>query len=212
MKLSEARVAFGIPVGSDLVHWRFMASLMEMHKSPQHGLIVRQGSIIDRSRNEIVRLMLDHPARFTHLLFLDSDMIFPQNTLQRLLDLDVPVAGGLYYQRVPPFAPIVFKRDAQGSYTSFKPADLKSPEQNVDALGTGCLLIRREVLEQLVYPWFAIQWQGSVQRGEDLYFCELCHQAQIPVTLATDLIIGHVSSSAVSRRPDHFEPQLQVLS
>jgi hypothetical protein len=210
--LNDARVAFGIPVGSDAVHWRFMASLMEMQKPPQHGLIIRQGSIIDRSRNDIVRLMLESPAKFTHLLFLDSDMIFPADTLVKLLACDQPIAGGLYYQRIPPFAPVVFNRDAAGNYAQRAAAQLTPGPLSVDACGTGCLLIRRDVLEKLAFPWFAIEWAGGVQRGEDLYFCEKSRQAGIGVTLLTDLVIGHVSSAAVQRSPESLEPQLRVLS
>lgn len=43
----------------------------------------------------------------------------------------------------------------------------------VDATGTGCMLIKREVLEKMPAPWF--QWQynddGTTKMGEDLSFC-----------------------------------------
>jgi glycosyltransferase involved in cell wall biosynthesis len=39
-----------------------------------------------------------------------------------------------------------------------------------DALGTGCMLIKREVLESVGYPWFKCH-DGSAG-GEDFFFCE----------------------------------------
>ncbi len=212
--MNTARVALGVPVGSDSVSWRFMSSVFEMEKTSMHGLIVRQGSLIDRNRNEIVRLMLEHPAQFTHLLFLDSDMIFPQHTLKQLLNHQKPVVGGLYFQRVPPFYPIVFdriqKENQEIEYQFLKSASHLTELHQVGAMGTGCLLVERKVFESMKAPWFAIEWKGNEIRGEDLYFAEQCHKNKIPLLLDTNLNLKHMGVGAVEKG-EGFVPKISWI-
>ncbi|MCP5463843.1 MAG: hypothetical protein H7A33_02345 [Deltaproteobacteria bacterium] len=208
----DSKIAIGVPIGSEHVHWRFMTSLVELTKPPRHGLIIRQGSLVDAARNEIVKMMLDHPAGFTHLFFIDDDMTFPQNTLQRLIEMDVPVASSLCFSRVPPFRACVFEREDQGKKGFWKRVDFKNEgsKMEVDGTGTGCMLIKREVLEQIQAPHFAIEWDNGNQRGEDLYFMEKLYQAGIPVTLDTTLKIGHMTSATVERAPEQDKAHVKL--
>lgn len=48
-----------------------------------------------------------------------------------------------------------------------------------DALGTGCMLIKREVLEAVGYPWF--KCHDKSPGGEDFYFCERAKEAGFSV-------------------------------
>lgn len=194
---SAAKIAIGMPVGSDTVHWKTMASLLELEKPPMHGLIIRQGSLIDRSRNEIVKLMLEHPAGFTHLFFVDSDMGLAPDVLRRLADHDKPIVGGLCFRRLPPFEPAAFCVGENG----LQPIVLSQPTQmlqRVDVCGTACLLIKREVFEKLPYPWFAIRWQGDQQLGEDLSFGMACREAKIETWLDVSVQVSHASSGMVA--------------
>lgn len=215
ISFEEARVAFGIPVGGEVVHWRFMASLLEMDKTPQHGLVVRQGSLVDRSRNEIVRMTLEHPAKFTHLLFLDSDMTFPQDALRRLIARRLPVVGGLYYQRVPPFAPVIFDGQGEGDRQRYINTAVQpglDGLQKVGACGTGCLLIARAILENLPRPLFAISWDGENQRGEDLHFADLCRKNGVEVFVDTTVVAKHLTSAAVDKSATGWGHQATLLS
>ncbi len=214
LSFETAKIALGIPVGSDSVPWRFLSSLMEMEKTPQHGLIIRQGSLVDRNRNEIVKLMLDHPAKFTHLCMIDSDMVFPNNALRKLFERKLPVVGGLCYQRTPPFPPVVYQKEIRAdrtrpayTLTTIKPDS--TGLQKVDSSGTGFLLIEREVFEKISPPWFAIEWIEGHQRGEDLFFAERCAENQIACHLDTTVSIGHLTTVHVEKAPQSFEAQIR---
>lgn len=59
----------------------------------------------------------------------------------------------------------------------------------------GCALIRTDVFRKTEYPWYdwvnyADQNQGML--SEDLYFCEKCKQAGIPVYTDARAGCGHV--------------------
>lgn len=63
----------------------------------------------------------------------------------------------------------------------------------VDAIGTGCLLIRREVLGALTYPYFSYDEDGS----EDLFFCRKVKAAGYDIHLDMSLICGHITRQVV---------------
>jgi hypothetical protein len=57
-------------------------------------------SLITRARNTLVTQFLDadkkDPDRFTHLMFIDSDIGFGGEAIMRLLESDYDVACGIY--------------------------------------------------------------------------------------------------------------------
>lgn len=138
--------------------------------SAMHNIKLRiqspRSSILPQSRNMGVKELLSDPI-YTHLLFLDSDMAFPADTLTRLLKHNKDVVGATYARRQP----------SDGSAVSKVPEDfytLHDSEEliEVDELPTGCMLIKRKVIEAMDHPVFEFGW-NPVDRhviGEDLMF------------------------------------------
>lgn len=119
-----------------------------------------RSSDIAGSRNRAVRMAL--AGDYTHLMFLDSDMAFPANTLKRLLEHGKPVVGATYIRRAAPY-------DLLGTM-----AEKWANKPLVEALEmpTGCLLINCAVLRRMSWPWFKFE-DGEVagdQVSEDVYF------------------------------------------
>ena len=58
----------------------------------------------------------------------------------------------------------------------------------------GCALIRVELLKGMEYPWY--DWVNYADRhgmlSEDLYFCEQCKKADIPVYTDVRVGCGHL--------------------
>jgi hypothetical protein len=112
-------------------------------------------------RAEPIRATKGYEARQAHLdnwynktkhpfiLFLDSDMIFPVNTLERLRAHKAPFVSGFYMRRtIRPVAPVWFERGANG-VMPLKPL-MAVLEVNktypIGASGWGCMLIHRDVI------------------------------------------------------------------
>ena len=110
-------------------------------------------------RDAAVRELLGTPA-LQWLLMCDSDMAPPADVVARLLGHHVGIVGALCFQRKPPYTPCV------GMPRDWLPLDGQLHE--CLAVGTGCLLVRRAVVEQLADPWFNVTPGGE---GEDLAFC-----------------------------------------
>jgi predicted O-methyltransferase YrrM len=94
---------------------------------------------VDDSRNKLVRDFLKTDC--THLLFIDSDLMFPPESLLKIITHDYDVIGGVYPFKEPQ------ERYVVDPLNDSMPDDSEVLE--VKGLGTGFLMIKRCVLEKL---------------------------------------------------------------
>jgi hypothetical protein len=113
------------------------------------------------ARPHYIRATKGYEARQMHLnnwyektkhpfiLLLDADMIFPQNTLERLRANKAPFVSGFYMRRtIRPVLPVWFERNPDGvmpmrPMTAILEKDKTYP---IGASGWGCMLIHRDVI------------------------------------------------------------------
>lgn len=154
----------GIPSGT-MMHTDFAMALVAMCSRTPGRLAMcnTKSSVIAKSRNVCVENAI--ALGTTHLLFLDSDMIFPQDTLLRLIAWEKDIVGGTYVQRTPPHR-ILGSR--LGDETDI-------PQSGLIEMGempTGCLLIKTSVFEKFTRPYFrfGVDEEKGELVGEDLLF------------------------------------------
>jgi len=136
-------------------------------------------------------------GNFDALLFLDDDMIFPADVADRLADLDVPIASAMCFKRVPPYTPCVYpslKLNGPGLAMEVLEFD-KLPKEpfDVDGAGAACMLIRREVFENVKPPHFL----PLPLSGEDLAFCIRANQAGYRVRIDPRIRVGHLETRPI---------------
>ena len=115
-------------------------------------------------RNLGAELALANP-NVTHTLWVDSDMTFPPDALDRLLKWDKPIVGCAYSKRD---GSSIVAAGMDGKQMTSIP---KHGLHEVKVLGFGLILIQRSVFEKAEQPWFYepyIDGYGPV--GEDAYF------------------------------------------
>jgi len=105
---------------------------------------------VEDSRTKVVYKFLGTDKSFTHLLFLDYDVVPPMNAIEAMYKADKDVISAnypLYIQnRIHSSA---FKLDPENK--QFYPLSYTERGlHQVDAIGLGCALIKREVLEKAV--------------------------------------------------------------
>lgn len=129
------------------------------------------------------------------LLFLDSDMVPPPDTISRLVAHDRPIVSALAFRRVPNYEPCIFKHVGNEGGEIYH----DYPKGLIEVAGTGmaCTLIKKEVFEKVPQPWFT---PGKL--GEDLMFCKRVTEAGIPIYCDTTLLCGHVGSYVVGE--EHY--------
>ncbi|MGE3622316.1 MAG: hypothetical protein AB7H77_00380 [Bdellovibrionales bacterium] len=177
-------VAICVPSG-DMVHAEFAANLAAMCLDPgaRCGVINCKGSIVAVVRNQCV--VTAQLVGATHVLFLDSDMVFPLDALKRLLAHGKDIVGALYSRRRAPFGPTGLPLDGAGSEGNLL---------RMKNLPTGCLLISISVFEKLPKPWFSDRVEGEQIVGEDIHFCERATAAGFEIWQDTTLSkeVGHI--------------------
>ncbi|MFA4993833.1 MAG: hypothetical protein WC521_00810 [Bdellovibrionales bacterium] len=183
---AKSLVAIGIPSG-DFVHADFAMSLAMLCMSPGApvALVNAKSSLVPLGRNQCVGAA--QAMKATHILFLDTDMVFPADTLKRLLAHEKDIVGATYSKRAPPFHPLTITEEG-------KLAQITSGLHHVKLLPTGCLLIRMTVFDKLSMPYFNLESEGEQLRGEDYYFCEKARAANFDLWCDGDLSsqMGHI--------------------
>jgi len=206
------RILLGIPLERSLGHadkcfWHFM----QIARDTGVSFIPMPYMRTDLYRNLIATELLK--SDYTHVLMLDADHQHPTDIIQRLArwviaDPNVKVVGGLNFRRGEPFEPCAFMQDKDGQVYSIKEWDQGLVQ--VDAIGTGSILISREVFEVCEPPWFYnvydYAWEGQYP-GEDIGFSKRCFDAGIPLYVDTTTSSPHLLDAFVTEHTfrSHFD-------
>jgi hypothetical protein len=187
---SAPLVAIGVPSG-DMVHADFAMRLATLCLNPgaRCCIVNAKSSLVMIGRNQIVEA--SRLAKATHLLFLDSDLTFPHDTLARLLAHGKDIVGGVYVQRVPPHHPL-------GMTLEGKHEAVTQGLRRMKIMPTGCLLLRLDIFDKLQKPWFNTRAEGEKILGEDYYFCERAREAGFEIWCDGDLSreLAHIGQKA----------------
>ena len=174
-----------------------------------------KASLVYDARNQLTQYAIKKGG-YDFVLWLDSDMTFDENLLDRLLE-DIEgkqVVTGLCFGRRPPFKPCIYKSlnvqiDGQMIHPKCDPMYDYPRDQvfEVAACGFACVLMRMEVLEAMgVYgvPFFPV---GGL--GEDLTFCWRASKLDVKFHCDSRLKIGHLMRISVDEgfRDRLFEGQ-----
>ena len=155
------------------------------------GLFTAQGSMIASQRQKLVGSALR--AGCTHILFLDSDMKFPQNLLIRLLQHQKPFVAANCTTRSSPTLPVAYGLDGIRLMSKGK-----TGLEEILHVGLAVALIEAKVFKSMELPLFIQDWIPSMNHhcGEDIFFCHKVAELGYPILVDHDLSqeIGHVGS------------------
>ena len=206
-------VFIALPVYGGVDPW-FHQSLMDLirAKPRPYQMTIRHhvgDSLVSRARNRLVADFLRTDC--THLLFIDSDLIFSPAHVARVLAHDAPIVAGLYPKK---------QRELGWVCNLLDP----SPEpdaaglQPVKYAGTGFLCIAREVFERIIrempelrydpddgdgepgslWDFFKVGVWECPETGyrrylsEDWWFCQIARDVGYEVLMDTQVICKHV--------------------
>jgi len=189
----SVKLAIGVPLSWTHAPADFTFSLQMLKKPPGTEIVRASSGPIDEMRNLIVLRALEMDC--THVLFLDADMTFPEDTIFRLLSHGLPIVGGLMFKRRPPFDPLVMVGERHRLQVLY---DYKPGLNRVTATGTGCLLIDSRVFDDVPYPWFRFgTTDDGAPIGEDVGFCYAAQDAGYPIYVDADVKTEHLTTLRV---------------
>ena len=196
------------------VEGAFAASLIELFRARADRLVAFlrvEGGLLSRQRNEVVKGFLDKGSA-QWLLMVDSDEILSVEAFDKLVaaahEVDRPVVAGLYFGTVPNPEGLLatpvphFYRRADDGVMVTPVVDYPHDRLvEIDAAGTGCLLVHRSVLEKIrdhadpsegdAWCWFRDLPLDGNWLGEDLYFCRRVRALGFPIWGHTGAILPH---------------------
>jgi hypothetical protein len=156
----------------------------------------------DVVRNHMAASLLG--SDYTHLLMLDIDHQHPIDIVQRLAlrilhDPKKLVVGGLNFRRSTPHEPCCFLDGEDGAIYAPAAWD-EGAVLEVDYIGTGSILIAREVFERIEPPWFYNLYDRAWRDewpGEDMGFSIECKKAGIKLWVDTTVTSPHATDRMI---------------
>jgi hypothetical protein len=176
------------------------------------GLRVEDMGIIERTvvhwaRNELVRAAMAlrsiHDGKsFTHFMWLDADHIFDRDLICHLArhfhDGNIDMVSALYFGRCPPHLPVAYVQDTnENPYTHYPLVEVPNCLCEVDSVGFGAVMTKREIFETMEDPWFHMTGRGGEHVGEDMSFCVHAKQAGFRVFLDGQYKLGHFADKSI---------------
>lgn len=182
----EPKVVIGVPV-SDTDAMRALTAQAIAGSIITAGgkvidMVLRRSCDIASNRTFLVNAAINAGA--THILFVDSDMIFPHDIIDRLLSHKKEIVGVRYKKRE---FPVKWLYEAQGE-------ESETELFKANHVGTGLLLIDLSVFKNLKGSWFNFgrDSQGALVLGEDIWFCGTARDAGYDVWVDPAPVIGHI--------------------
>ena len=213
-QVRKPRVVIAIPSAGN-IHVEVVATLCRLIND-SHGcrlkIDLQPNKPVDNCRNYMIKRFLEDEEN-DYLLFMDSDNP-PQVELNPLeyIERDCDIVGfpTPIWKNVSPETgkpPIIFNvftylPDENSWISKGREADF----EEVDAMGSGCLIIARRVLEK-VKPAFQRQWDehGCVERGSDLLFCKRVKEAGFKIWCAWKCSCHHYKTRSILEIWDMME-------
>jgi hypothetical protein len=169
MSASRPNIVIATPCYGGLMTHVYVHSLLKLtsfvgKRSFNVGLLTSaHDSLITRSRNALVKSFLDTPTA-THLLFIDADIGFEPEGVERLLAFNEDVVAGMYPVKVVDWAELAALartgmtqtalRDAATHFVGGPHRGAEREERNgfvsAEYAGTGFMLIKRGAIQRLI--------------------------------------------------------------
>ena len=156
-----------------------------------HILVASEGYNTAENRNYISVQAIKN--RSDYLFFIDDDMTFEPDVLDKLMAHKKEIVGVAYHPRTE--TPRNGSMDEVHIITLEKSTDEKYKSLfPCKAIGTGVMLIDTKVFSRIPRPWFAYEHYdtGMVKVGEDWWFCIEAGKVGIKVWCDPTIPIKHI--------------------
>lgn len=199
------RLGLAVPCG-DMMHSESAFALAALSRTynGQVAFIRAQSSIIAQVRNNAIHAAQN--AGCDWLLMIDSDMVYPADTADRLLAAERDIVGAVYMRRTYPFETMGVPKGGS--------VEANTGLVEMDVIPTGLLLINMKVFEKLRKPYFrtpANEMTGTIE-GEDYTFSKMARNSGFRIFADIDLSkrVGHCSMQVLADKAFYEERQVVV--
>ena len=192
------RLLIAVPC-TGYMHADFVNSLMRLTQHLQreginHHVEIIAGTLVYIARNKLACQAVNES--FTHILFIDSDMVFDENIVETLCFCGKDFVCGAFQSRRPPYGSCI--------YSSLKPVQ-KVKEYGlqpfrVEGCGMAFTMISTEILKEVLSKYgncFDPARYDGITYGEDLAFCVRAKNIGAELWCEPTARIGHIANVTI---------------
>lgn len=192
------RLLIAVPC-TDYMHADFVTSLVKLTQHLQregirHTVEILPGTLIYMARNTMACKAINE--EYTHILFIDSDMVFDENIVETMQFSGKDFVCGAFQSRRPPYGKCVYsslKPQTQVERWGMEPFRVKG-------CGMAMTMISTEILKE-VQKRFGTCFQPEriegINFGEDLAFCWRANSIGAEIWCEPTARCGHIAHKAI---------------
>lgn len=196
------KVFIAVP-SMDTVPALFCQSLALLQRAGDTVIGFEVGSLVYNARNNLARQAIKSEADW--VLWLDSDMVFGPDLLQRMLKVctenNIDFLTSICFRRKPPYTPCLFDKLERTERGANYTALLSVPDGRFKVGGCGFagVLMSTDVLLSVASKFEGRMFEPINGFGEDVAFCWRARQCGYDIWCDSDIELGHVGNFVVTR-------------
>ena len=187
----------------DTVHTVFFTSMMNLHKPEGTEIAVSCSSLVYTARNLLAKKAIDEG--FDRVLWLDSDMVFDADLLDRLsedMDKGLQYVCGLFFTRKNPIRPCIYKylgnrKNENGEDTTAADHFTDYPREQVfpvEGSGFATVMMTTDLIRKCgPSPFFPV-----MGFGEDFTFCLRAREAGATLWCDSRIKVDHCGINLIN--------------
>jgi GT2 family glycosyltransferase len=185
------KLLIGIPT-MDFVHVEFMKCLCALiqrlrDEKVDFTLDINSGTLVYLARERIAHRAINE--EYTHVLWLDSDMIFQPSLLDDLIFSGKSFVTGIYHARRKGYASCIFKSIEINKIERFEEYPAETFE--ISGCGFGCVLVETEILKSVCLNKGTC-FTPLKSLGEDIAFCQRAREMGFKLYCEPSVVCGHI--------------------
>lgn len=196
------KVLIAIPTLST-VPIEFFLSILNLKMADQTEVSVVANTLVYQARNQLALKAIDE--NFDYVFWIDSDMVFPSDTLVRLIksaeEHEADYVAGLAFWRHKPTNPVVYdelvwKQDPETGLIDHGARIWKNYPKDCffecAGTGMGCVLVRTSVIRKVAETFKCSPFEPMPFMSEDLSFCWRLNRLGVKMYCDSRIKVGHV--------------------
>lgn len=182
----------------DYMHFQFVECLTKLLRKldedeVNYDIAFQGGTLVYVGRDRLAKRAID--GGYSHVLWLDSDMIFTEDLLDDLMYCKKPFVTGIAHGRRPPHVSCIFTRIWPG-IDRWEGHEYPHEAFKIGGCGFACVLIETRIIEA-VYKTNGTAFFPMRELGEDLAFCKRATDLGFEIWAEPSVWLGHIGHMTV---------------
>lgn len=190
------KLLIAIPT-TDTMPFQFVESLTKLIRrldadEVDYDVAIQGGTLVYIARDKLAKRAISEG--YSHVLWLDSDMVFNEDLLDDLMDSGKIFVTGIAHSRREPYSSCVFSE----IYPCFRKWNEAYPEKTfkIAACGFACVLITTDIIKA-VWDEYGTAFFPERMLGEDVAFCKRAAALGYEIWAEPSVRLGHVGQHIV---------------